>query len=862
MSLNSVLQSRIKLSPQEFFAAIIEFCIPIIIPLPGSEKLASALAGLVKGIQKADFEVDGETKKAFSTFLDEIKDKSEFNIPIELSKFLDDRKIDADEFVNLVFNDRAKELLSMEMFLFAAKLDNFDVLQFNFEAFADSMIEHFRQEALKDDSYAQHISNVTKFSNPPIYCANWMYVNSFITPMFLHKGDPRVCLKNLYVMPKCKKKINRDFKDTDIENEIKAFLNSEDEKFLFIEGDAGTGKTTLAAWLNYHHAIRDETAAELFVAQNGVYRSLLTVRLRDLERNTIKEDGLCAAVAEYTNAENLATLENLYPNAVIILDGFDELCMLMQSESTDDVFTNFSDLDSFKYIVTSRPKYIRYENMESFTLLRLLHFNAKLRKQWLDNYKGTCGQEVSGEIEKYILTNENQNILSKDDWNICNTPMTLYMVCAKKQVSDCLGNMWQLYNRIFKTELSQTEYNRMFPNSKSRIHDIDKVINKIYRISEEIAYKMYMGGNAQLYVSRDDVSGIINKLKIKKPDERELLERCYALCCYWKADSSNGAAEFLHNNIRDFFLAEKIYREAERIINGVHSVDEAAIELCRLFQYGALEDKVCEFIYLRAKYNKEKREQDFASVLYQREREQRNGRYSDILLSVCKRGLAKSGVLIPDRDISDTIVCILRACVQVFRKTFEAHRDKRDKKDVIDWSQKTDDKENDNCLGDDHTFLSFFDRVMRQSGSSGDFSYMDLSLHNLSGHGFSNSIFKSAYLRGAYLRGADLRGAHLNDAYLERADLERARLEGARLERADLIGAYLNDAHLEGAHLEGARLIGADLIGAHLNDAYLEGADLRGACLEGATLPDGYHSYNQKEQIEHLKSLNIEWLTI
>ncbi len=44
---------------------------------------------------------------------------------------------------------------------------------------------------------------------------------------------------------------------------------------ILIEGDAGCGKSTLVAWMNYHYSLNDDIAHTLFSM-----RPLITVRLR------------------------------------------------------------------------------------------------------------------------------------------------------------------------------------------------------------------------------------------------------------------------------------------------------------------------------------------------------------------------------------------------------------------------------------------------------------------------------------------------------------------------------------------------------------------------------------------------------
>ena len=125
---------------------------------------------------------------------------------------------------------------------------------------------------------------------------------------------------------------------------------------------------------------------------------------------------------------------------------------------------------------------------------------------------------------------------------------------------------------------------------------------------------MYRQNNHNLYLKEDTLRCIIQQLSDRIPalrdaDMKSVLERSYALCCYWKTNSDRGAVEFLHNNIRDFFLAEKIYRSLNHLIMDfqgmrLNSAQKKQIvsNLCCMFQYGILETKVTEFILLRATY--------------------------------------------------------------------------------------------------------------------------------------------------------------------------------------------------------------------------------------------------------------------
>ena len=131
----------------------------------------------------------------------------------------------------------------------------------------------------------------------------------------------------------------------------------------------------------------------------------------------------------------------------------------------------------------------------------------------------------------------------EDPSGIFDTPMTLYMVVAKRFDIEADYNMWELYRQIFYNEVSETEYNKRFYNpNRDYHHRIIDHRDTIYRVSEEIAFRMYRTGNKKLYLSSKELYEII--VELSKEDEslrdieiRQLADRCYALCSYWKANT-------------------------------------------------------------------------------------------------------------------------------------------------------------------------------------------------------------------------------------------------------------------------------------------------------------------------------------
>ena len=380
----------------------------------------------------------------------------------------------------------------------------------------------------------------------------------------------------------------------------------------------------------------------------------------------------------------------------------------------------------------------------------------------------------------------------------------------------------------FFEELNETEYNKMFPDpDRDYSHKIRILRDVLYQVCEEISYQMYQKENQSFYLTDCDLSVIIEKLSnqidiLKCANMKEIANRCYALCCYWKADFDRGAVEFLHNNIRDFFLAEKIYREMNEIIQGGDSeanYKKITNKLCALFQYGALETKVAEFIFLRAKHKAEKNEVDFARYEYQYKLITRIIDYMSRDAIPDSNVLAEKSFKNPVQRIQNIMACT----VQLYRSIYEANLKESD---IIPWiSEST--TQNNILIS---LFRSIFCQVpvtitcdhMITLGSQGFFSNMDFRFCDLRNIGFQNSLIKSAKFSDAILCGCDFSHAILDDSDFTNADLHYASFEGASLIRCNMTGV-----------------------------------DLR-----GTDLPDGYVSADQEEQVAHLRSLQITGLII
>ncbi|MCQ2513913.1 MAG: pentapeptide repeat-containing protein, partial [Ruminococcus sp.] len=635
-----------------------------------------------------------------------------------------------------------------------------------------------------------------------------------------------------------------------------------------------------------------------------------------------------------------------FPNAVIVLDGYDELCLIENIG-----YTNLLDelqylLGTHKVIVTTRPKYANVSNHKKTISIYLKHFDKEKRKQWLDKYKFVCNQTIEPMVEEYIT-----NIDDEDSDGVCDTPMMLYMLCANgKSLADNLDNHWTIFNKVFYNVITETEYNSSI--TYKYFHNIYSYKDCIYRVNEEIAYRMYKSGNNKFVLSGQELKEIVQGIT-DDVTAQEITERSYALCSYWNINTTNGAVEFYHNNIRDFFLCEKIYRELNQLYNNLsdnlsdEEIKQIIDTVCELCAYGNIAEKVLEFIQLRAESDKKHNKSEFpenehykkclpqffekmlldGSIVWKYLKDEKNPikKMTEIYVNIINIYVfAYQEYLETDEKINlytniyniafdifsndNMLSSIFRNCIyqKVFLTKTNLYKANLNSAD-LSGAKLTDAKlsginlSGTNLSGTDlsETDLSEADlsgaklyeaklyeanlygaklyeanlygaklseaNLLLAKLSAANLTNADLTGANLTNADLSWANLYKANLSGAKLSeadlsGANLSGANLSEAKLSGANLTNANLTNADLTNADLTGANLPEAKLSGANLTNADLTNADLTGANLSEANLSRANLSGVNLKvsnliGATLPNGFKSYYQEEQIAELERL-------
>lgn len=470
----------------------------------------------------------------------------------------------------------------------------------------------------------------------------------------------------------------------------------------------------------------------------------------------------------------------------------------------------------------------------------------------------------------------------KNPYEICDTPFMLYLL-ASGNISDMeLDNEWAIFYRVFHETTLETAYNKKYVDDEGRSQHPGVIyLESIYRVNEEIAYSMYRTNNEKFHVKSDELYEIIKKLAVDAPDladssDIEVVENSYALCSYWKTNSEKGAVEFYHNNIRDFFLCEKIFREINNIYkNNEEANEKIIIYLCDLLQYQTINDMVLKYMISRVKFNvmliKLKNEQtgrdidikDMDDDKYDYPFREKTRNMFPVLI---EKLLSDTKYLTnypsdnPIQKIADIVSAIFSIYVYPCRELLQKNEY------LLLWN-------NVNKVNSKPFFRNLISTGYFRTEYLG---CTDLSFINLTGAHLDHVNLNNMNLEGAYLdnstwidvklKGTSMKESHLNGAYFNSVHFNAVHLENAYLENAILINADLNGAHMQGARLTGADISSGNLIGTHLDNAHLENsilisANMNSAYLKGVHL-NGADLRNTDMSDAHLENAHLENSTL
>lgn len=685
------------------------------------------------------------------------------------------------------------------------------------------------------------------------------YAEKFEEPLFLHKNEDKenqICLKDVFVIPAAEthghwnEKIHYADCD-DIFKAIRDFTSytpttkrESKPNILFIEGQAASGKSSLVSWLSWQYHNRTQEAQEILGD-----RRLIVVRLRDLiqqQKVLDIEDPFYDIYTYLVQKEDdyrsrVQNEREVFDNTALVLDGFDELCMVegfWGSEKEQYFYHMYRRVERFeggcKVIVTTRPSYLECKKLDFFHAhLRIKAFTKEKRKQFIGKYE-----------KKEMLSSDVKQNLFKEYKNefecLVESPLLIYMVAAKGVVLGDAINIWYLYNQIFAIEVYVRNYDG------EGAHIIKKYREYLYALTTEIANAVYTEKqyfiNIEKLLERNKVQQLVQKLEGLKEDKtidyqkmENILSDCFGVASYFKVGDKldkdgirKNAVEFYHNNIRDYFMCEYIWRNMERIYSKIPEQNEQRqkyfiSEFQKIFQYLSEAPVAIQFFKNKVIHMKE------TGVLVDFiERELRERYFKEFFGKMLETGFLLRYEYDGKSNILSMMLNVYSSVFQIYHAIYLAHLKQGERIDISN-------KGNYEVINKSNIWNILFFSTDISNQSMLNFDKMSLRNIELTNYNFQGCSFCNAWLDCVQFRTCDLSNTTCIEASLRLADLVDSSLYKINLEHAKLTSSDLRNTNMKHANLRHADLRDVDLRYTDLDYADLTDADLRDAKMNAET---------------------------
>ncbi|MBD5155887.1 MAG: pentapeptide repeat-containing protein [Oscillibacter sp.] len=638
------------------------------------------------------------------------------------------------------------------------------------------------------------------------------YVEKYSEALFLHRRlppDRTISLEDVYTLARADsvgqwRNATQKASYENIKDALKEFIDHAPQKpgdrpfdILFLEGQAAMGKSSLVAWLCAHYSRQDDISKEIIGG-----RRLIAIKLRDISSEEYP-DGLNLQqpfVQFYSYLLNVSERQlsarnqwkeecrKFFHNTLLVLDGFDELCMVKdfyaggKSIYFQNMFDQLSQMDcNCKIIVTTRPAYLNVEGLDFHKAhLVICPFGPDKRREWLNQYEAK--ESVPDDI-KQVLLRDDIDALN----GIADSPLTLYMIVAQNIRVSETSNLWDIYRQIFAEEVYQRNYEKGAP------HEINQYRDFLYRLTAEIANAVSAEEHFYITIEKllevrqirtllDKLHGLTQDMRPDYERIKTILEDCFGLASYFRISEkqdedgiSKCAVEFYHNNIKDYFCCEYIWMNLERIYAELPSYppdrDRWFIyNFQNLFQYSVfLKDRSTGGKSMPIRFLESK-------ILYLKScgtkidficQEMQNRYFPRFFGEMLQTGILYQYEYTGRDNILNMMACIYSAVFAIYHTIYMAYLPEGERLPI---SEKR------------HTVnisTSFIYRVLFPSANIYDQSRISFDGIMFSGISFGRHDFKYSSFRGCLMIGCDfencdLRGADFTSASLQHADLSKA----------------------------------------------------------------------------------------
>lgn len=677
---------------------------------------------------------------------------------------------------------------------------------------------------------------VQESSEIKIHDDNSEYQELYQDTLFLEAeldDNKKATLKDTYVKPRIASDKYNNF-------DLEKWVQDRDSRILLLYGKAGIGKTSFVSWLAFEYWLMYECHI---------------LKLRDYI-GILDSSNPWESVKKCFKCEN----ENLYQNAVLILDGLDEVCVL------DHKFDGYKFIENLRQtlrtgfgryirvIVTSRMGYFKEITRDFDIEKATITWDETSVSEWCDSY---CNIHTN-RTDWCKSFKKKYSALYRDDKRreVFCSPIILYICCVSRIDISEHSSVASIYNKAFRM-IGRKEYH-VISGKTGKEFEIN------WQFTKEIAFQMFLNEELGGVLESDWVN--IAKEKTIQWGQKEYgdedinpeFNKIFALNHF--AFKKNNAVEFAHKTVGEYFTATKFYEDYFKLMfNAMKSESSKEIPL-------AVAKEVWRSIFNAFRYNEIP--PDIMTYLKELIESEQSESWKQKFFKSYYMGLTEQFLVVVANEKSKhkaIYIALIKQIQLAFRNLtwlltmlgFSNDEFNNTEENLAVLSSYLD---GDVCLkgwkkleGIDLSMKNLVGANFSGCGlNTSNFSYSRLNASN-----FWNANLKEADFSGAYLGNAILKKAHIERANFFDADLQRTELQKIRSKEAHFQKANFKDAMLQGAHFEEAELQGAHFENARFQNAHFENAKFQDAHFKESQL--GYaHFENAQFQNAHFKKVRFE----
>lgn len=393
---------------------------------------------------------------------------------------------------------------------------------------------------------------------------NEIFVKKYTaTELFLDKGERKIYLNDVYVSPI----IKEDDADIDLYTQLNEWrkkpgqtreYTDADAQVLLLYGKAGIGKSSLVSKLISDNFFHDTAHAVLL----------------NKKADLMNHNDPWGSIKKIYGCNN----DSCYNNKVLILDGFDEVCVLKNNDFKGHDFLNnlaYSIPSNIfiKVLITSREANGYFEKIEEekgSIIIRHIGWDKEQLFQWCDNYLNCRNGDER--VKHWIDDFKNKFITLEDKLqDAFYSPIILYICCHENIEIFEMDSIAEVYYNAFH-KIANRGY--ITSDLSGGLCKTDEQTEKIlWQYLKEIAFQIFLTPNHSDTADK----ALIDKAQSFMEDYNECINsnvfEMLPAVFHFSSGDGNGGIEFVHKTVAEYFIAVKIYEDYFKYFNSDTDID-------------------------------------------------------------------------------------------------------------------------------------------------------------------------------------------------------------------------------------------------------------------------------------------------